>query len=282
VQSVVAGDLCVIILGALVALAAGADYKERKWTSANGSFSISATMVEVDGSMVVLKKGDGSTVRVPIDKLSSADHVYVQSQTSSPSADGGAKADAVTTAAGVEAEAEKMTTAKQAVLIYQFHLSSDVLTGSERRAAEKRRDHWKDLAEKDYERLGEKWMTPEEAEALREKAQDKINYGYEMLRLGNGELSEKALREASKLAPDNVQAEFLMGLVYSVVVDDDKKAIRHFQECLERDPTNVGALNNLAICQYYQRNYNGAVASWLKAVEISPETPALGQKTSAA
>ncbi|MBN1854295.1 MAG: hypothetical protein JW829_16315, partial [Pirellulales bacterium] len=246
--------------------------------SANGKSTVLAKLIEWDGSNVILEREDGRRITVSINKLSSQDRDYLLSLTGNPIiGDGSERKQSATTAAEIEDEAKTMPTAKQALLIYQFHLSGAKLTDSERRAAEARRDHWKELAEKGYQRLGDQWMPGEEAEAQRKKARDKFDYAYEMLRLGNGELSEKALREASRLDPDNIQADFLMGLVYSLVVDNDKKAVRHFEECLKRDPNNVGAMNNLAICCFYEKEYTAAVRYWLQSVEISPETPALAQ-----
>lgn len=50
----------------------------RMWTSNDGRFKIRATMISVDKSGVLLKKSDGGTVRVPLDRLSSEDREYVR------------------------------------------------------------------------------------------------------------------------------------------------------------------------------------------------------------
>ncbi len=51
----------------------------RKWTARSGGFTVEAELVDVTGGMVVLKKADGSTINVPIDKLSLADVRYITS-----------------------------------------------------------------------------------------------------------------------------------------------------------------------------------------------------------
>ncbi|QEG21666.1 SHD1 domain-containing protein [Mariniblastus fucicola] len=48
----------------------------RTWKSANGKFNLTATLVEVDGDEVVLKKEDGSTMKIALSKLSDSDQTY--------------------------------------------------------------------------------------------------------------------------------------------------------------------------------------------------------------
>jgi|GEM_PF-3323526 len=49
----------------------------RQWTSRAGGFSVQAALVDVADGNVVLRKTDGTTVRVPLDKLSLGDVRYV-------------------------------------------------------------------------------------------------------------------------------------------------------------------------------------------------------------
>ncbi len=50
---------------------------QRTWTSADGQFTIEATLVNTEGDKVVLQKSDGSTITVPLADLSTADQQYV-------------------------------------------------------------------------------------------------------------------------------------------------------------------------------------------------------------
>src|SRR5262245_37050398 len=50
----------------------------RKWTARAGDFSTEAELVDVSGGNVVLKKKDGNTITVPLDRLSLADVRYVE------------------------------------------------------------------------------------------------------------------------------------------------------------------------------------------------------------
>ncbi len=74
-----------------------------------------------------------------------------------------------------------------------------------------------------------------------------------------------------------MQANFLIGIVYGLMVNNDRAALKHFSECVDREPRNVGALNNLAISQLFCRQFTSAAQTWRRAAEISPETPELAQ-----
>jgi hypothetical protein len=51
---------------------------QRTWKDATGKFEIAASFAGKDDSGVLLKKSDGKTIRVPLDKLSKEDHAYVE------------------------------------------------------------------------------------------------------------------------------------------------------------------------------------------------------------
>jgi hypothetical protein len=53
----------------------------RKWTSADGKFSTTATFVEMDGENAKLKKEDGTVISVPLESLSRQDVRYVKNLT---------------------------------------------------------------------------------------------------------------------------------------------------------------------------------------------------------
>ncbi len=73
-RSVTAAALVLALLG-FVSVAAA-----RTWTSRDGKFSIDATLVDFKGGQVTLKKDDGSTINVPLSKLSAKDRQYIKKQ----------------------------------------------------------------------------------------------------------------------------------------------------------------------------------------------------------
>jgi hypothetical protein len=52
----------------------------RTWHDAGGQHSVKAAMVDAEGGIVELRKADGSTIKVPIEKLSDADQQYIRRQ----------------------------------------------------------------------------------------------------------------------------------------------------------------------------------------------------------
>jgi S1-C subfamily serine protease len=273
--------LAVVVVAALVFAATGISGEMRTWTSASGSFSTEAELLEVtaDGS-VRLKRKDGREITVPLDKLSAADQEFARSQApASPGGSGGSPSATTTPKSPeeVEAEASSCKTAKQAVLIYKFYLASPNLSVAQRTAATAKMKEWEAKAAEDQVRLGKNWMKKEEADKIREQAERKIEQAIEYLRLANGDLARKALEEASKLDPDSIQADFLMGVVYSAIANNDKKAQLHFEKCLKREPGNVSVLNNLAVTLVFQKKYGQAAQYWKTAATNSPKFKGLSQ-----
>ena len=76
--------LCVICAAGMLAAVIGPAHGEvRKWTDESGGYSVQADFVEVAGDQVVLKRENGSNIRVPLEKLSAADQEYVRQKTAS-------------------------------------------------------------------------------------------------------------------------------------------------------------------------------------------------------
>jgi len=68
----------------ILCLSAGvpaADLEWRTWTDATGQYRVRAAFVELKDDRVWLRKADGSTVGVPLDRLSAADQGRVARET---------------------------------------------------------------------------------------------------------------------------------------------------------------------------------------------------------
>lgn len=247
----------------------------RVWTSADGKFSTIAEFISTNGVTVELERHDGRVVRVPVAKLSKSDREFIHQQQTGSVAEGERPDVAGMSSRQLERQARESDTASEALLLYQFFLARTDLPAIERTHAEQRIKHWQNLALKGAIRMGKDWVTREEAEAAKEKAEEKIEMAIEFLRIRNGELAEQALREASKLDPASLKADFLMGVVYGLYMDNDYKAARHFEECVERDPGSVSARNNLAISLCLMGKFNDSVEHFEMAVSLSPQAPQL-------
>ena len=53
---------------------------KRIWNDATGAFSLEAEFVKVEDGNVTLKKTDGKTITIPLDKLSQEDRDFVAKQ----------------------------------------------------------------------------------------------------------------------------------------------------------------------------------------------------------
>jgi S1-C subfamily serine protease len=252
----------------------------RTWTSSNGAYKIEAEMLGVTANgSVRLKSKDGAVKEVPLSRLSTADQEFVRRHAPRPN-----DADSPATAATppkspdeVEAEALACRTAKEAVLVYKFYLALPNLTAEQRAAASAKLKTWEAKVADDQVRLGGQWMPKAEAEKIREQADARIDQAMEYLRLSNGELARKNLDEASKLDPESIRADFLMGIVYGLHADNYRKSQQHFEKCLQREPDNVSVQNNLAVTFVFQKKYREASRLWKSAATNAPKMRAVSQ-----
>jgi hypothetical protein len=69
------------LLPVLIAALCANDALARKWTDSTGRFSVEADFVELVDGQVALKKADGQSIRLPVERLSEADQQHVRSLT---------------------------------------------------------------------------------------------------------------------------------------------------------------------------------------------------------
>jgi len=82
-----------VVLILLGAVAAGAA-ESRTWKDNTGRFTVEAELVGVQGGQVHLRKADGSVIAVPLERLSEADRLHLQSPSGTPPAAAPSTADA--------------------------------------------------------------------------------------------------------------------------------------------------------------------------------------------
>jgi S1-C subfamily serine protease len=269
--------LAAIALFVLVSPPAARAGEVRTWSSASGSYQTEAEFVELkDDGTVVLKTQAGKLINVPIGKLSAEDQAFARSQAAKkPQAK--ATGEPAKTPEQVAAEAQQCHTAKDALLLYKFYLARPDLTSDQRAAAEEALKEWKKKADNDQVRIGKKWMDKADADTIHRQADAKVRQAAEFLRLHNEQLAEKTLDEASRLDPDSIQPDFLMGIIYGAIYHNDKRAQQHFEKCLKRDPGNPSVLNNLAVSLAGQKKFGEAARYWKSAAGKAPKMPALSQ-----
>ena len=136
--------------------------------------------------------------------------------------------------------------------------SNPKLAPENRKPAERRLAEWVKMEEQDMRRLGKKWIPQEEYEEIARKTDNLIRHSFELMKLGNNDLAKKDLVAASRLNPESGKADFVMGFIYSLIANNDAKAITHFNEVLKREPNNAYALNNLAVSEVFLKRYAAA------------------------
>ncbi len=171
----------------------------------------------------------------------------------------------------IEADALACRTAAEAVQVYKIYLADKKLPVAQRKAAEARLAVWLTYAEEKRRRLGKRWVTEEEYDDIQKQTERLIEHSFELWRLNDRQLCKDELMRASRLNPESGKADFIIGLIYSLVANNDAKAAEHFAEVIEREPNNAYAYNNLAVSEIFVRRYGAAARHFKRALDIMPD-----------
>jgi S1-C subfamily serine protease len=241
----------------------------RTWTAASGGFTVEAELVELRGDDIArLKTKDGRTIDVPLSQLSPADQAFVRPTPV-----------AVTTVMPAKPSVELTRALKGAdrcrlpddaiVALRVFH--DDPKTALEERAyVAGRIAELKDLSARKMVRVNKAWVTAEEADVVRKKADTLMRQGLQLLKLRQVDAFQRKFTEAAALEPEQVRAEFLLALVYTLG-RDDAKALATFQKCVVRDPENIAVLNNAALAAASKGDYNTVLSNWRRSLDFQPD-----------
>ena len=263
-------------------LVASPQASSRTWKSNEGVYSLDAEYVGVKGGKLSLRKPNGDVIEVPLARLSAEDQAYVAKQAVPTE-------EASTPAAATSPPPQKQTlsqllnlsgrlrTASEVVIAYKLFLQNEQIVKSDRKAAEEQLPVWEERAKKNMVRVGSRWLDPAEANDLKRQVRQLVEEAMRLLEVGQDEAAIKKCVKASKLDPDAILADFLLGLGYALVACDAKDANRHFAECVRRDPQHVSALNNLALSEVRLRQYTQALAHWQAALKVAPAAPEIIQ-----
>jgi len=250
----------------------------RAWKSSDGAYSIDAEYVGTKDGKVSLRKPNGAVIEVALARLSAEDQSYIAKQAKT------------TDEASIPASATPPTTQKQTFgdLLYlsgRLRAASDVLRAyklflqdkqiaeSDRKAALVQLKFWEERANQQMLRVGARWLTPAEVTDLNRQVQQLIDEALRLLEVGQGKAAVEKCLQASKLDPDAIMADFLLGLQYAVLSCNPKSANKHFEECVRRDARHVSSLNNLALSEVRLRKYSEALTHWQSALKIAPAAP---------
>ena len=274
-------------------LLSGAPAAGRLWRDAGGSKKFEAEFVTVEGDKVRLNKLDGKTVDIAFDKLHPADAQYARELAADQGieVEGQARqAEKVKTRTYAELEklATRQTSAANALRAYELFLADRTIAAEEKKLASERLPHWQKLADDKMVKLGAKWVKEDTVKLLATHESRLIGEAIEIAMKNDYKQAADKLAAAAKLNPASGRPMFIQGLVNALGLRNPQAAEKNFSECVRRwAPTaadnsetknnHAAALNNLAITQVRQRNFDAALRNWKQASTVLPGTAEIAQ-----
>jgi S1-C subfamily serine protease len=178
----------------------------------------------------------------------------------------------------VESKANQCKDARSAVELYTAFLARMDLTPQQKETASNRAQHWQRMADQGMIRLGFKWMTQEEANAIGAEADKLIEDAAVQAELKEYGEARKLLQKASNIDPDGIRADFILGMLNTPgIANHPPTAEKHFSVALRRQPTHLSVLNNLALSEVRTGQFGDAVEHWATALGLAPGTPEIIQ-----
>lgn len=172
---------------------------------------------------------------------------------------------------GVEADAARCSSAAEAVQVYRMFLARDSIPGPMRRAGEVRLEWWKQRADQKYRRFGVAWVSPDDYASRTKQAEDRVKHVADLIRMGNITLAKEELDQASKLNPTSGKPDYVIGLVNSLVYNNERLAAYYFGEAARREPDNGYLLCALANTEILLEQPESALRHYVQALEHLPD-----------
>jgi serine/threonine-protein kinase len=180
---------------------------------------------------------------------------------------------------GLEKLANQSTTAKEALALYSEFAAAHTMSAPQDEKFKSNRRVWEERAGQSLVRFGDKWVPPSNATQAHESGLQLFRQGLRLIDSSNVPEAISALEKASRADQNLIEADFTLGLLYSlgdVNLRKPNKAEQRFQSVLKRRPGYVPALNNLAIALIRERKYEEALR---KLREAAKETPIMEEVT---
>jgi tetratricopeptide (TPR) repeat protein len=273
----------------------------RTWTDASGKYSIKAELLKSEDGVVELKKEDGTTVVLPLEKLSDADRAYALANATKPAGErSSAPKDDTTqsepdlpeasdskpkTLSQLRASEQRLLYAKKIIEAYREYLAHPEILERERSVVNRRIAELEPEAARDALMIGKKFFLIEEIEAFKKESADEIDKF-----LSNpGSMTplevRGLLKGISRKDPVSCRANYLLAMGFAQSVREYDAALAEFKECARRldsfgqlavaDPELAMAAvwNNIAIIQVRMGNLDSALKAWEAASKKSGKLP---------
>ncbi len=257
------GWLCIVLMAFLVALAPAATVKLKNGTVVEGE-------VKKMGGSYSVKTKDGTLKLIPANDIDSIDDPT--GAVTGPGAPGGG----MTTGDfdSVARAADACSNPLIAVTLIQKYIDEHP-KGPNLDQAKAELKKWQDMARDGAERIKGKWVTGEELKTLHTKVDSLMREAVEMMVNNQTLKSIEKLQEVIRIYPNCFEAHFELGFFYLVKGGNDQydKAISSLETAARLRPNSAEALTNLAIAYNFRKNYEKAVTTAYKAVELDDSQP---------
>ncbi len=152
--------------------------------------------------------------------------------------------------------------------------SVSALSATAQKRLNAQKERYSQIHKEDKVRLGTEWVNPTELRAAVVSYNEEIDRAFSKLQKRDGKGFLTSLRKATTIYPNGFRARFILGMAYSARGNlNPLEAEKHFQSVLERSPTNLPAMNNLALTQFRVGNYGEAFGTWKRLLDIAPDFP---------
>ncbi len=246
--------------------------------------------VAIDDDLLVLRRSNGNTVRIPLSKLD-ADSLgqaqqFALGERQEPIAPLVAN---LKKANDLEALAKNQRSAARALHLYEAYLTQSDLQMDQRQKALKRLETWQKRDAAKQFRWGRRWATIDQINLGLQKEERLLSEAHRLMEIGNDSMARERFEESSDANPEGVRADFYLGILHVLVGRHAKEAEKRFSLCVKRlgsaqdrlrgprQSNLIAALNNRAICYVRIGKHAEAMKDWSKAIEMAPLTPELVQ-----
>lgn len=234
------------------------------WSSVLGDVIIRRDGTRLEGSIKKIESGwqvtsaDGKVTQVPASDVKSIELGSRAPATQAASAD----------LASLRRSVEALNDLGQIIERYERFIG---ITKDPTIVEEAKKDlaAWQDRQARGLVKQGGNWVTPEEADKLREGALGLAENAREMLRLGRIGEAESAIQQALAADPANPAALYLRGVMLyrADKLVDSRKA---FESSNAGVPSHAPILNNLAVILWRQNAQGGALNFYDQAMQAQP------------
>lgn len=222
------------------------------------------TMVEGEvhrsGDMYIVKNPAGIVTNVPAEKIASID---VRPQ-------GGADA-SMSRLQSLRRAAENIPDIKQILERYRTFIDQNANTPAATAAAADMK-LWEDRVDQGLVKVGDRWITPSERDALRAKSTDVAIALHDMMKQGRFKEAGAILSRSLLIDPQNASLLYLHG-VMQYQDEQIPPARKTFEAVAIAAPDHAPTLNNLAVILWRQNAHTAALAYYDRSMLAAPGRP---------